>query len=145
MTRFETARVVLFVSLFVVLPLYELADVGEHWPHDGLYVSVMLIALFFIGLTLILRKSAAIASRTAIAFQASQSGHLRDLARIVAASTRSARDAGSESAGTRREAPRLKCPSPLASILDGAECSRLLILRDFRISDSALPLIDLLR
>jgi hypothetical protein len=133
MTRLETAGVCLFVSLFVVLPLYELADVGEHWPHDGTYVSAMLIALFFIGLTLILRKLAAIASRTAIAFQASQSGHLGDLARIVAASTRTATAAGSASAGTRRDAPRLKCPDPLASILDGAECSRLLILRDFRI------------
>jgi hypothetical protein len=133
MKRFETAGVFLCVSLFVVLPLYELADVGEHWPHDGTYVSVMLTALLFIGLTLILRKSGAIAARTAVAFQASQSGHLGDLARIVVESTRTARDAGGSSAGTRREAPRLKCPSTLASILDGAECSRLLILRDFRI------------
>jgi hypothetical protein len=133
MKRFETARVFLFVSLFLVLPLYELADVGEHWPHDGNYVSVMLTVLFFVGLTVILRRVAAIASRIAVAFQASQLGHLGDLARIVAASTRTARNAGFASAGTRRGAPRLKCPSALASILDGAECSRLLVLRDFRI------------
>jgi hypothetical protein len=133
MARLGTAGVFLFVSLFVVLPLYELADVGEHWSHDGNYVAVMLTVLFFIGLTLILRKSAAIASRNAVAFQASQSGHLGNVAPTVAASTRTASDLRLASARTRAETPSLKCPSTLPSILDGIACSRLLILRDFRI------------
>jgi hypothetical protein len=27
---------------FVVLPLYEFADVGEHWPRDGGYTMIVL-------------------------------------------------------------------------------------------------------
>jgi hypothetical protein len=133
MARLVSASAFLFVSLFVVLPLYELADVGEHWPHDGNYVSVMLTVLFFIGLTLILRKSAAIASRSAVAFQASESGYLGNIVPTVAALTGTVIDARLASVRTRGEAPRLQCLSALASILDGNECSRLLILRDFRI------------
>jgi hypothetical protein len=133
MVRLRTASVFLVVSFFFVLPLYELADVGERWPHDGIYVSVILTALFFIGLTLVLRKMAGIASRNLVAFQASQSGLLGDQGRTVAALTPAARDARLASARTYAEALRLKCPSTLASILDGTGCSRLSILRDFRI------------
>ena len=133
MARRETAGVFLFVVTFIALPLYELADVGEHWPHDGNYVSVILAILFFVGLTLILRRSAAITSRTTVAFQALQSGHLEDVARTVAASTLAARDSDLTSVRTRARVPRLKPPSALASILDAADGSRLLILRDFRI------------
>ncbi|MBI3491091.1 MAG: hypothetical protein HY047_04790 [Acidobacteria bacterium] len=123
----------LFVVTFVALPLYELADVGEHWPHDGNYVSVILAVLFFVGLTLTLRRSAAIGSRRTVASQALQSGHLEGVARTVAASTRTARDSDLISVRTRAGVPHLKCPNALASILDGADGSRLLILRDFRI------------
>jgi hypothetical protein len=133
MARFQTACAFLFVSIFIVLPLYELADVGEHWHHDGNYVAVMFTVLFFIGLTLILRTGAAIASRNAVAVQACQSGHLGNVARTVAASIRTATDASLASARTHREARHVQCPSTLASILDSTECSRLLILRDFRI------------
>lgn len=74
MPRFATASVFVFVVAFFVLPLYEFADIGEHWPHDGDYVSMILTVLFFLGLTLILRTSAAVASRGIVAAQCQASG-----------------------------------------------------------------------
>src|ERR1700730_4908192 len=76
MARFATAGAFVFVVTFLVLPLYEFADVGEHWPHDGDYVSMILTLLFFIGLTLLLRQSTAAASRRIAASQCRDSGRL---------------------------------------------------------------------
>jgi hypothetical protein len=55
MSRAKTIAVLLFVALFVLLPLYELADVGEHWPHDGDIVQVVLFGLFILGLSVLCR------------------------------------------------------------------------------------------
>ena len=54
-SRTKTVAVLLFVALFVLLPLYELADVGEHWPHDGDVVQVVLFGLFIAGLSILCR------------------------------------------------------------------------------------------
>jgi hypothetical protein len=74
MTRFATAGVFVFVVSFFVLPLYEFADIGEHWPHDGDYVAMILMVLFFVGLTLILRKSMSAAARGIVAAQCRDTG-----------------------------------------------------------------------
>jgi hypothetical protein len=55
MPRAKTIAVLLFVALFVLLPLYELADIGEHWPHDGDVVQVVLFGLFILGLSILCR------------------------------------------------------------------------------------------
>jgi len=55
MSRAKTVTVLLVVALFILLPLYELADVGEHWPHDGDIVQVVLFALFIAGLSILFR------------------------------------------------------------------------------------------
>jgi hypothetical protein len=55
MSRAKTIGVLLFVALFVLLPLYEFADIGEHWPHDGDVVQVVLFGLFILGLSILCR------------------------------------------------------------------------------------------
>ncbi|HEY3159088.1 MAG TPA: hypothetical protein VGJ78_09040 [Vicinamibacterales bacterium] len=55
MPRVKTIVVLLVVALFVVLPLYELADIGEHWPHDGDVVQIVLCLLFIVGLSVLCR------------------------------------------------------------------------------------------
>jgi hypothetical protein len=55
MSRAKTIAVLLFVALFVLLPLYEFADIGEHWPHDGDVVQVALFGLFILGLSILCR------------------------------------------------------------------------------------------
>lgn len=55
MSRARTLAVLLFIALFIVLPLYEFADIGEHWPHDGEIVQVVLFGLFIAGLSLLCR------------------------------------------------------------------------------------------
>lgn len=55
MPRIKRIVVLLVVALFVVLPLYELADVGEHWPHDGDVVQIVLCVLFIAGLSVLCR------------------------------------------------------------------------------------------
>jgi hypothetical protein len=55
MSRAKTLAVLLFVALFVLLPLYEFADIGEHWPHDGDIVQVVLFGLFILGLSILCR------------------------------------------------------------------------------------------
>ena len=55
MPRAKTIAVLLIVALFIVLPLYELADIGEHWPHDGDIVQIVLCVLFIIGLSVLCR------------------------------------------------------------------------------------------
>src|ERR1700682_4265941 len=78
MARLATAGVFAFGVSFFVLPLYEFADIGEHWPHDGDYVAMILTVLFFVGLTLILRKSTTAASRGIVASQCQASGRFED-------------------------------------------------------------------
>jgi hypothetical protein len=55
MPRLKTFAILLFVALFVLLPLYEFADIGEHWPHDGDIVQVVLFGLFILGLSILCR------------------------------------------------------------------------------------------
>jgi hypothetical protein len=55
MPRAKTIAVLLIVALFVLLPLYELADIGEHWPHDGDVVQVVLFGLFILGVSILCR------------------------------------------------------------------------------------------
>ena len=55
MSRAKTVAVLLIVALFILLPLYELADIGEHWPHDGDIVQVVLFGLFIAGLSILCR------------------------------------------------------------------------------------------
>jgi hypothetical protein len=55
MPRIKTILVLLVVALLVVLPLYELADIGEHWPHDGDVVQIVLCVLFIAGLSVLCR------------------------------------------------------------------------------------------
>ena len=55
MPRLKTIAVLLIVALFVLLPLYELADVGEQWPHDGDVVLIVLFVLFIVGLSILCR------------------------------------------------------------------------------------------
>jgi hypothetical protein len=55
MPRIKTYAVLLVVALFMLLPLYELADIGEHWPHDGDIVQIVLCVLFIVGLSVLCR------------------------------------------------------------------------------------------
>jgi len=55
MLRARTILVFLVVALFIVLPLYELADIGEQWPHDGDVVQIVLCVLFIFGLSVLCR------------------------------------------------------------------------------------------
>ena len=55
MSRATTVAVLLIVSLFILLPLYEFADIGEQWPHDGDIVQVVLFGLFIAGLSILCR------------------------------------------------------------------------------------------
>jgi MFS superfamily sulfate permease-like transporter len=55
MLRFRTLGALLLVALFVLLPLYEFADIGEQWPHDGDVVLVLLFTLFLVALSIICR------------------------------------------------------------------------------------------
>ena len=55
MPRARTIAILLIVGLFIVLPLYELADIGEHWPHDGDIVQIVLCILFIVGLSILCR------------------------------------------------------------------------------------------
>jgi len=58
MPRIKTFAVLLVVALFVLLPLYELADIGEQWPHDGDIVQIVLCVLFIVGLSVLCRRVA---------------------------------------------------------------------------------------
>jgi len=60
MSRPRTAGVLLFVALFALLPLYEFADIGEHWPHDGDVVQVVLFGLFILGSSILCRGVACV-------------------------------------------------------------------------------------
>ncbi len=55
MPRLKTIGALLVVALFFLLPLYELADIGEQWPHDGDVVLVLLFVLFLVALSIICR------------------------------------------------------------------------------------------
>ena len=55
MSRARTIAILFIVGLFIVLPLYELADIGEHWPHDGDIVQIVLCILFIVGLSILCR------------------------------------------------------------------------------------------
>jgi hypothetical protein len=118
MARFATAGVFVFVVSFFVLPLYEFADIGEHWPHDGDYVAMILTVLFFVGLTLILRKSTTAASRRIVASQCHASGRF-DLTTHESIE--------SSSAELHRDPAFQTLPSWMI------EAPRFLILQDFRI------------
>ena len=55
MARLRIIGALFVVALFFLLPLYELADIGEQWPHDGDVVLVLLFVLFVVALSIICR------------------------------------------------------------------------------------------
>lgn len=55
MLPLKRSGILLLVVMFFLLPLYELADVGEHWPHDGDVVLVLFCLLFIAAISLICR------------------------------------------------------------------------------------------
>ncbi len=55
MSRLKTVGALLVVALFFLLPLYEFADIGEQWPHDGDVVLILLFVLFLVALSIICR------------------------------------------------------------------------------------------
>ena len=55
MSRLKRFTVLAIILLFAVLPLYELADIGEHWPHDGDIVQIVLFLLFIVGISFLCR------------------------------------------------------------------------------------------
>jgi hypothetical protein len=57
---------------FILLPLYEFVDVGEHWAHDGNYAMLTLAILFSIALVVSLRSTASITSRNRFAYEAAE-------------------------------------------------------------------------
>jgi hypothetical protein len=121
MARFATLGVFMFVVSFFVLPLYEFADMGEHWPHDGDFVSMVLTLLFFVGLALILRRSSSTASRCLTASQYRNSGYLRN---------------GAPESAQAASAERPRGPADLltdAIFFPLIDPPRFLILQDFRI------------
>ncbi|HEV3217322.1 MAG TPA: hypothetical protein VGZ27_16455 [Vicinamibacterales bacterium] len=122
MARLATAGVFALVVSFFVLPLYEFADIGEHWPHDGDYVAMILTVLFFVGLTLILRRSTSAASRGIVASQCRASGRFEP--------------APPEFVQSPRE-PSCAGPHRVPAFLDLPHClieaPRFLVLQDFRI------------
>jgi hypothetical protein len=122
MARLATAGVFALVVSFFVLPLYEFADIGEHWPHDGDYVAMILTVLFFVGLTLILRKSTSASSRGIVASQCRVSGRFEP---AMPESVQSPREPSC--AGPHRVPAFLNLPHCLI------EAPRFLILQDFRI------------
>jgi hypothetical protein len=65
MPRARTIAVLLIVALFVFLPLYELVDIGEQWPHDGDVVQIVLCLVFILGVSVLCRgvACACLASR----------------------------------------------------------------------------------
>lgn len=54
----KRGAVLLLIALLVLLPLYELVDIGEQWPHDGSVVLVLLSGLFLIGIAMLCRRLA---------------------------------------------------------------------------------------
>src|SRR5215471_3180622 len=58
MARLKTVGILLIIALFVLLPLYELADVGEQWPHDGDIVQVIFFLVVLAALSIFCRRSA---------------------------------------------------------------------------------------
>ena len=62
MSRIKIGAALIFILMLVVLPLYELADYGEHWPHDGEYATMMLAVFFVIGLAWICQTLLALVS-----------------------------------------------------------------------------------
>ena len=55
MSRLKTIGILLIVALFMLLPLYEFADIGEQWPHDGDIVQIVLFLVFIVGLSILCR------------------------------------------------------------------------------------------
>lgn len=55
MPRAKTVVVLIIIALFIVLPLYEVADIGEQWPHDGDVVQIFLCVLLIVGLSILWR------------------------------------------------------------------------------------------
>jgi hypothetical protein len=135
MARSKRAGAFVVILTFVVLPLYELADIGEHWPHDGDYVSMILTVLFLVGLTLMLRRTVSIATKRAARLQATHSEHLNKMGAQSRGSSIGARhDPGLTGVAQVPRWIRLKFPNvPLASILGCGASRRFLIVRDVRI------------
>jgi len=135
MRRLRTVPTLFTIALFVLLPLYEVADRGEHWPNDGTYVSLALFALFSIGVVLAARVLAAIASERSVALPALEEVTRDRMGRTLSALTRAARDRESGICRVHLlSRVHLKHTAPPGSAILGATDSpRFLVLRDFRI------------
>lgn len=122
------------IGLFVLLPLYEIADYSEHWPNDGSYVSIVLSVLFFVGLTLAARRMASNTSEQAAAFQTSQQSVKSTLWGSVSPET--PREVGSDPSAAlsiwRNHLKRARVLVPSSST-DSPSTPRFLVIRDFRI------------
>jgi hypothetical protein len=59
------AIIIFLLALIVVLPLYELADYGEHWTHDGDVAVPVLLLLCLAGFAYICRVIVAVVHLTA--------------------------------------------------------------------------------
>lgn len=134
MSRFRTLVTLLAIGLFGLLPLYEIADYGEHWPNDGNYVSGVLSVLFLVGVALAARRAAASASEQAAAFSASEEA--MDSTRPGLVSAQTALEGSSDLAAAHavwknrlRRAPALM-PTFFAG---STNTPRFVVVHDFRI------------
>jgi len=56
MPRLTTIALIAWITLLILLPLYELADIGEHWPFDGEIVNVIFSTLFIFAALFVARR-----------------------------------------------------------------------------------------
>jgi len=135
MQRLRTVATLSTIALFVLLPLYEVVDRGEHWPNDGTYVSLVLFVLFSVGIVLAARVLALIASERSVVSQALDEGPRHGLGRTLWSLTRAALDdASSIRCAHLSLKARFRRSAPLGSAILGAiDSPRFLVLRDFRI------------
>jgi hypothetical protein len=135
MRRLRTVATLFTIALFVLLPLYEAADRGEHWPNDGTYVSLVLFVLFSVGVLLAARVLAPIALERSVALQALEEVPRDGMGRTLSSFTRAARDCASGICYAHLSLKaRLSHSAPAGPAIPGATDSpRFLILRDFRI------------
>lgn len=132
MRPFRIAATRFAIALFILLPLYEVADRGEHWPNDGHYVSLVLFVLFSAGVVLAARMLSSSASERSVAVQALEEGP-RD--GMLSDFTRAARNRVSSVSRTHISLrtgfkPGVPPESAISGIVDSP---RFLVLRDFRI------------
>lgn len=135
MRPLRTAATLSAIALFTLLPLYEVADRGEHWPNDGTYVSLVLFVFFSVGVVLAARMLSSIASERSVALQALDEDALDGMERMLSPLTRAAhsRASGISRAHLPLRGRLTHSVPPGSAILGAADSPRFLVLRDFRI------------